>query len=31
MWKDQSFKSLSHRCCQTNEPKHQYSYDSLTL
>ena len=22
---------FAERCCQTNEPEHQYSYDSLTL
>ena len=25
------YHGVTHGCCQTNEPKHQYSYDSLTL
>ena len=30
-WDTERLKSKFERCCQTNEAKHQYSYDSLTL
>ena len=30
-WNPSEVADPTKRCCQTNEPKHQYSYDSLTL